>query len=157
MAVRTIQPGTWTQFGSYTNLNSLANGAAKPLGVVDNSTAKKPYARLEITVTLASSSVSSTGYIDWYLIRARQNTGASDWTDGISPTTTSDIASSLKNARIIRRSSANANNQVVKEVFHLPVLYPGEYWTIVPLNGTGAAFASSGNDARYSLDQDAVT
>jgi len=154
MAVRTLPQGTRTAFGSASNLNSLANNAAKPLGAIDNSINKKPYAWVELTVTLGSSGISSTGTIEWYLIQALVNSAATDWQDGIDPASTSDVASSIKNARRVRTSTANANSQVVRERFQLPVADPGKYWTIVALNKTGAAFASSGNGAYYADQQD---
>ena len=156
MAVRTTTFGTRTQFTNYTNLNSLANNAAKPLAVVDNSTTKADRYDVEVSVTLGASSVSATGTIEWYLINALQNSAASDWTDGIDPAGTSDISSSLKNARCIRVSAANANSQVVRERFVLPARAM-KFFTLVALNKTGAAFASSGNDAQYMSVKDDIS
>jgi hypothetical protein len=146
---RTITYGTKTSFASSSNLNSLANGAAKPLGALDNTTTKADRYLLQIAVVLASASVSATGTIEWWLIQAPVNSGPTDWTDGIDPGSASDIASSLRNAILIRVSTANANNLTVRERFQLPVSTPHPFFAIVAVNKTGAAFASSGHLAEY--------
>jgi hypothetical protein len=131
------------------NLNSLANGAAKSLGKIDFNTNDAHEATIKIKATLGASGVSASGILEFYFIGAQEETG--DWTDGIDPTSTSDVAASIKNARRLPTAAANANGQVVSVIIDI-FAYVGSgysYGAIIVKNSSGAALASSGNDADY--------
>lgn len=154
MSTQNIAYGTDTAFGSASNLNSLANNAAKPLGAVDNSTALALNEKVKLKMTLASTGVSSTGTIEVYALASNDNT---DWTDGISTSSTTDVSASLKNAQLLAILNANANSQVVDFNFDLiqqggmnPLVDVPKYWALVVFNKSGAAIASSGNAATYT-------
>lgn len=152
MATVTTTYGTETAITA-TNLQSLANNAAKPLPAVDNSTTKAVDYKVYFESTLAAASVSSTGTLEVYLIEGSESTSTTtDWTDGIDPAGTGDIASSLKNARLLRIFNANANNQVVREVFEITADLRGvtrncpKYWALVVKNLSGAALHATAHE-----------
>ena len=134
-----------------TNLNSLANNAAKPLPAVDNSSTKAVDYKVYFEATLGASGVSATGTLEIYLIESTEGV-APDYTDGIDPAGTSDIASSIKNATLMRVLNANANGQVVRCVFDLTGDLRGtnrvcpKYWALVVLNKSGAALHASAHE-----------
>jgi hypothetical protein len=148
MATQTISYGTEAAFSSASNINSLASAAAKPLGAVDNSSALAVNYRCYLKVTLNSTGVSSTGTLSIYLLESTDN---SNWSDGISPSGSSDIASSVKNAKLLAVLTANANNQVIYYDFDILGDLQGvmrdcpKYFSLVLLNSTGAALNGSGN------------
>jgi hypothetical protein len=152
MSTTTVNYGTRTQFPQYTNLNSLANNAAKPLGKIDNSATgggnKANNIWIDVDITLGASGVSTTGSIELYLLESKDDT---TYTDGISPTGTSDIASSLKNATLFKVLAATANSQVIRWRQRLGDFLSDmpKYGSIVAYNKSGAALAASGNDAGY--------
>ncbi|MCC6328990.1 MAG: hypothetical protein IT174_10770 [Acidobacteria bacterium] len=154
MATQTINYGTETAITA-TNINSLANNQAKPLPVVDNSSTKAIDAKVHFEATLGSSGVSATGTIELYLLESTESTTA-DFSDGIDPTSASDVAASIKNATLLRILNANANSQVVKVIFDLTADVRNElancpkYWSVLVLNKSGAALAASGHEANYT-------
>jgi hypothetical protein len=151
MAVSTITYGTTTAFGSASNLNSLANDNSKPLGAVDNTTTKAPDYEFYLQLTLGSSGVSATGYIEVYLLES--DTGASTQsTDGIDMAASADQDANIKNARRIAALAANANNQVVRWHSRLMdyVSVAPEFWSLLIRNMSGATLSASGNDADYT-------
>ncbi len=142
-----INYGSMTEFSQENNLNSLANSAAKPLGEVDNSVVLAEDYMVFFRVTLNSSGVSSTGSIELYLIEKADATDDM-WTDNIDADGTSDIASSIKNAKQIEIFAANANSQVVTVIFRLGdyIACAPKYWSIIAYNKTGAAFDADDAD-----------
>jgi hypothetical protein len=155
MAVRTATKGSQTPFATVSNLNSLANTEAKPLGkvtAVASSQVPLNY-RMNLEIALASTGVSATGVLEIYLIESEDD---SDYTDGIDPAGTTNIAASLKNAKLIDVLLANANSQIVRAVIDLigagfpPVMDVPNFWTIVVKNLSGAALASSGHDCDFT-------
>ena len=157
MATQNISYGTETAFSSPgpSNLNSLANNAAKPVGVCDNSSTKAVGYKCYLELTLNSSGVSSTGTIEVYLLESTESTSA-DFTDGIDPTSSSDVASSIKNAKLLAVFNANANSQVVKATLDLLGDFFGslrdcpKYFSLLIVNKSGAALASSGMEATFT-------
>jgi hypothetical protein len=147
MADTLITYGTRTEFGSDSNLVSLASGTACGVGAVDNSGGQDAYV-VDLTIVLASTGVSSTGTIIVYLIQSSVST-SSGFTDGISPTGTS-VGGSIKNAIVVATLNANANSQTVAATFRLPVPDPSKYWSLVISNGSGATLASSGHSVFYT-------
>jgi hypothetical protein len=147
MAVTNATYGSRTEFTSDSNLNSLANGTAKPLGVVDSTATNAVGYKVEIEAALASTGVSATGTITVYLIEAATNT-TTTFTDGINPAGTSAVT--VVNARPIRVLNANMASTTVYDTFDLPVVNAPKYWSLVISNGSGAAFASSGNGVWYT-------
>jgi hypothetical protein len=148
--LNTINYGTRTAFSANSNLNSLANNAAKVLGEVDNTTLKATDYHFWLEITLNSAGVSATGTIEIYVIEG-QVTGSGDSTDGIDMGSASDLAASIKNARMLASLLANANNQVVRFNARLGdyLSYPPNFWTLLVLNKSGAALNASGNDTQY--------
>lgn len=150
MATQTINYATETAITA-TNLNSLANSQAKPLPLVDNSSTKAVDYKIYFETTLNSSGVSSTGTIEVYLLESTEG-GTTDWSDGIDPAGSANIASSIKNAKLLRVLNANANSQVVRDVIDLTGDLPGlmrncpKFWAIVVYNKSGAALSGSGHE-----------
>jgi hypothetical protein len=137
-------------FSVASNLNSLANAAAKPLGEVNNNTTPRNNYLLNLDITLNAAGVAATGSVElWYI---ESDTTGTDYSDGIAPGTTSDVAASLKNARLIAVLTANANAQVVRwraSLWDRGVFEIGPFWALVVVNKSGAAIAASGNAATY--------
>jgi hypothetical protein len=152
MATRTLNYGTRTAFGTITNLNSLAISAAKVFSQIDNSSTLAIDYGFWLEIALNSAGVSATGTVEVYLIEA-QLSGSGDTTDGldISTPTTSDIASSLKNAKLLEVLAGNANSQIVRFNGRLLdyIANVPKFWTLAIKNVTGATFAASGHDAQY--------
>lgn len=153
MTTRTLNYGSHTAFGTLTNLNSLANAAAKPLQHVDNSTTTKAIDYLiYLEIVLNSAGVSATGTIDIYLLEGEVS-GSGDTTDGIdmSTPTTSDQAANIKNATLIKTLNANANSQTVRWQCRLLdyIANVPNFWGLLIKNNSGAALAASGHDGQY--------
>ncbi len=143
-----INFGSRTEFGSDSNLNSLANGSNCAIGAVDNHTAGNNGYLVDFTIVGASSGVSATGTVVFYLIQAPNNSGsAGTYTDGISVTGSSVT---LANARAVYTANLTANSQTINDCFRLPVVDPAQFWSLVVKNASGAAFASSGNTMYYT-------
>ena len=155
MSTQTINRGTETAYPTVSNMNSLANDAAKPIGVVDDSATKAEDYNVHLEITLETSGVGATGYVEILLLESTESTSA-DFTDGIDPTTTSDVATSIKNATLLRVLNANANSQVIKAQFSLlsdlagKVKVNPKYHSLLIVNKTGAAFAASGHEITYT-------
>lgn len=154
MAVQTINYGTETAF-TVTNINSLANNAAKPIGVVDNSTTKALDYRVYLEVSLNTTGVSATGSLEIYLIESSESTTA-DFSDGIDPAGTADVSASIKNAPLLAILNANANSQIVRAIIDIGTDLRGlvrncpKFWSVVVLNKSGAAILATGNEASYT-------
>jgi hypothetical protein len=128
------------------NLNSLANNAAKSIGKIDFNTLNAHEATLKLKVVLGAA--VATGKLDFYFIGSQDD---SDWTDGIDPTSTSDLASSIKNARRLPNADANVNGGTVIVNIDIFALVGSGYsfGAILVKNASGAALAASGHDADY--------
>lgn len=140
-----------TQLEQYANLHSLPNGDTKPLGLIDlSSTGPADECRVQLIIPLASSGVSSTGTIEVYWIETLA--AADGYTDGISPTDTTDVESDRKNAPRLAILNANANSQVVNATIDIHRLI-GAGWargSLLIKNKSGATTAGTGADAQYS-------
>lgn len=143
-----ISYGSRTEYPTDTNLNNLASNNAKPIGGANNNTTKAVGYKLDVTIKLATTGVTSSGIITIYLVESAD--GGTTYTDGITITTTGDIASSLKNSEVIKTLSANANSQVINVTFDLPRQFAPKDHSLVILNGTGASFSTTGNNAFYT-------
>jgi hypothetical protein len=144
-----INYGTRTEFGSDSNLASLANAAACAIGQVDNHSAGNCGYLVDFTIVGASSGVSATGTVVFYLIQAPNVSGSpGTYTDGISVTGAS-VAGAIKNARLVYVANLNANSLTINDCFLLPVPDPGAFWSLVILNSSGAALAASGHSVYY--------
>lgn len=143
--------GTRTAFGLITNINNLANAEAKPLGAVDLSSELPLDVAIDFQATLAAAAVSATGSLGLFLIEGPAG-GSTDYTDGIDPAGTANIAASLKNAMRIQTPVANVVNQVVRVRFRLREYLSSipKFFSLVLLNSTGAAIIASGNDANWT-------
>jgi len=156
MATMKQTVGSLTAFGSASNLNSLANNAAKPLGEVDNATNDYPNAKLHFIINLAVSGLIMGGSIEIYFLSCieDEDTNAS-WSEGINPDDTSDVASSIYNLDpIVTLRADNTMNSVditwnCNDLAALVGDLP-PYWTLVVWNKSGAALVSSGHTAEYA-------
>jgi hypothetical protein len=140
-----------TAFSVASNLNSLANNAGKPLGSVDNTTVLATNYKYKVKCTLPAASVVATGTIEVWLIGSITN-ATTDWTDNLSPSGTSDIAASLKCAKLLDVVPANAVNQVVViqgEIIGPQLTDVPLYWSLVVVNKCGAALGASGHAATF--------
>lgn len=147
MATVNIAYGTRTEFASDTNLNSLTSGQLKAVGAVDNSTAKNDGFKIDATIKLATTGVTSTGVLTFYLA---ESADGSTYTDGLNVSTTADQTSTIKNTPVVQIAQANANSQTVQVVFDLPKQFAPKYFTILVANGSGATLSSSGNTVYYT-------
>jgi len=147
--------GALTGFTASTNLNSLADKAAKPLGVVDNTSLKYPNAFVSLNFN-ATQTLAYDGAIELYFLSC-VDTSNDKWTDDINPDGTNDVSGSLVNAKMIspaitanndysNRSIVWVCNDLAKEVGDLP-----SKWTIIVYNKSGQALKASGNRAVYQL------
>ncbi len=157
---RQISYGTRTVYGTVTNLNSLANSAAKPLQHVDNTTTKAIDYLFWLEIALNSTGVTATGSIEVYLLES-QISGSGDTTDGIdmATPTTSDVAASIKNAKLLEVLAANANNQIVRFAGRLRdyIASVPNFHGLLIVNKSGAAFAASGHDAQHVAITETIT
>lgn len=149
MSTTTTTYGTRTEYGTDSNLNSLASAATKPIGAIDNSSTGACGFLIDYTIVLASSSVSSTGTISFFLMTSGDGT---NYTDGISPTASTDQTSGMKNAamKLVHTAIANANSQTCRDSFELPRTFAPKYHTLLIQNNSGAALASSGHSVYYT-------
>lgn len=147
--------GTRTAFSGASNLNSLTNAQAKPMGAVTTPT-PPPSSNcigflIDISVTPASSGTSSTGVLSIYMVQSMD--GGTYYTDRIDPAGTSDVASSIKNAKLVKTVNVNANSgtiPVFQDDFFLPVVAPAPKWSLVVLNSTGANLPASTHGINYT-------
>lgn len=149
MAARKLAYGTRAAYGSVSNMNSLASGAAKTTQHRDNSTDLAIDYEVYVELTLNSTGVSATGTIELYLLESGVS-GSGDTTDGIDMATpsTADVAASIKNAKLLAVLAANANNQIVRWQGRLRdfVANVPKFHGILVRNLSGAALAASGHD-----------
>jgi len=146
-----------TAFSAASNLNSLANNTAKPLGEVDNSTNDYPSAKLHLILNLAVSGQVMGGAVEIYLIsKIEDNSLNSDWSDQINADDTNDVSGNIYNAQLIHTLRADEVMDAVDITWNcndLSALVGSDlppYWTLVIFNKTGAAFVSSGHTAQYA-------
>ncbi len=148
MATVNIAYGTRTEFASDTNLNSLTSGQCKMLGVVANSATLADGFKIDATIVLATTGVTSTGTLTFYLVESADGT---NYTDGVSTSTTADQTVSIKNAPVVQYVQANSSSQgTVRVVFDLPKQFAPKYFGILVSNGSGATLSSSGNSVYYT-------
>lgn len=130
------------------NLNSLANNAAKPLGVVDFNTNNAHDATVKIEAQLAAAGVSATGTLALYFIGTQDNV---DWTDGINPADTADVSTQIKNATLIGSIKADVNGLLALKVSDIfsNIGQGFAQGCVIVWNKSGAALQATGNDADY--------
>ena len=155
MPVVSQKLGALTGFEASTNLNNLANDAAKPLGSIDNTSLKYPSAFVSLSFA-TSSDLAYNGAIEVYFLACVDTTN-SQWSDDIDPDSTSDVSASMLNIKpisppLIANNDVSGEsivwicNDLAKEVGDLPAK-----WTIVVHNKTGQALSGSGNKAIFQL------
>lgn len=129
-------------------LASLANGSGRGSAAIDNSSALAIEADIMVKIKTASSGVSTTGYLDIYLIRSEDGTNYDDSFGG------SDAAFTPVNATKIGSMMATANATTYIGVFNTAIAgnLPRKF-CIGIVNNTGAALDSTaGNHAvTYTL------
>jgi hypothetical protein len=120
-----------------TELNSLADGNVCALGSeIDNSTNQHLYGDFQLD--LASLTISSTSaYVDLYLVPTVDGTNYPDWSSGAVANYHQAYRAGTFLVKAVSATTARANAQEVR-------IPPGKFKPAVR-NGTGAAFASSGN------------
>jgi len=157
MATMKQSVGALTAFSSASNLNSLANNAAKPLGQVDNSSNDYPNAKLHFVFNLAVASLVMGGSIEIYFLSCIETPGTNEnWSEGINPADTNDVSEDIYNLKPIATLRADDVmnsvditwncNDLAALVGDLP-----PYWTLVVWNKSGQALISSGHTAEYAL------
>ncbi len=148
MASYKIAYGTRTAFSAEDNLHGLTTSQAKPLGEVDNSATLALDYMVFLRIALNSTGVSASGTVELYLIE-KDDASADQWTDGIDADGTSDIASSLKNAKLLEVLAANANSQVIRFHFRLAdyIATAPKYWSLVVYNRSGATLDADDADS----------
>ena len=155
MPVISQRLGNLLGFSASPNLVSLADGEAKPLGEVDNTSLKYPNAYVSLSIA-ASAALPYDGAIELYFLSCIDTAGGK-WSDDINPDTTSDVEASIANAKLISPSlKADTDlssknivwvcNDLAKEVGDLP-----SKWTLIVYNKTGQVLRSSGHKAVYQL------
>lgn len=143
-----ITYGTRTAFSLASNLASLASNNAKPLGKVDNSSALDFAFFIELEFTTGTP-VADPKVLEVFLITAASDT-SSTYTDAINPASTSDVASSIKNAAGVFLARADASSTLFRAHFVLDLGHPWPFWTLVPRNSSGVALSASGYAAHYT-------
>jgi hypothetical protein len=149
-----VKQGTLRGFSASTNLNSLANNQAKPLGIVDNTGVKYPNAYVYLSFN-ATQTLEYDGTIELYFVGCI-DTSNDKWADNINPSTTSNVSASIINTKMITPLVADEGqsneaivwvcNDLAKEVGDLP-----PKWTLVVYNKSGQALKASGHRAVYQL------
>ena len=122
-------------------LASLANGSGRGSTAIDNSSVLGIEADIAVKIKTASSGVSSTGYLDIYLIRSEDGTNYDDSFGG------SDAAFTPVNATKIGSMTANAASTTYYGVFNTAIAgnLPRKF-CIGIVNNTGAALDSTGGN-----------
>ena len=153
--------GTETEFSSKSNLHSLGDGEAKPLGDVDCSSAVYYDAWVSpIRFETDGSGWAAGDTCSLYLIHTLGAlTTAAEWTDGIDPDSSTDIASSIIGAKWIQTIPTEANStRFWFDGFSLrqKLGFVPYGWTVVVKNGNttaGADFSATAGDAfaKYRL------
>lgn len=133
----TITPPTFT-------IASLANGAGRASGEIDNSSNLYIGAVLHLKIKTGASGVSATGYVEIYLLRSNDGTSYDDAYAG------SDAAYTPVNAERIGIMAAVANATTYEMVIEIPEL--PEYYAIGIYNATGAALDSTAGSHDFTLD-----
>ena len=142
-------------FPNSTNLKSLDDNRAVPLGVIDNSANDYPNAKLLFNLKLGSD-CRVGGTIQLYMMSCiEQQSYSSNWTDGISPTASPSITTGINNMQLIETLKADKSwstgrvvwvcNDLASKVGKLP-----PFWTICVHNNSGSTLGT-GHVARYSL------
>lgn len=152
MATVAISYGTRTEFPNDTNLNSIASNTIRAIGGVTNTSTSQlaDGFKIDATVKLATTGVTTTGTLTFYLV---ESTDGTNYTDGVNITTTSDQSSSVKNAPVVYVAQANANSQIVQVVFDLPKQFAPKFFSLLVSNGSGASLSSTGHNISYSAIQ----
>lgn len=132
--------------GAAAALNSLANSTYVVLGTITHATNNPLESKLEVKVT--PGTVSSNKQV---VIFGQASLDGTNFDSGpTSGTTTTDE----QNLRIIGYLPCNSNSTAQTKIMDLSAAYPSgslPYATkIIAKNETGAALASSGNDAWYA-------
>lgn len=147
MATQNIAYGTRTEFPNDANINSLPTGQCKAIGGVTNTSTLADGFKIDIAIYLATTGVTSTGSLTFYLAESADGT---TYNDGVNITTTGDQTSSIKNCPVVKTLAANANSQVVRVSWDLPGEYAPKYFSLLLSNGTGATISSTSNSAYYT-------
>ena len=155
MATLTQLVSALSTFPNSTNLISLSDNKAVPLGTIDNSANDYPNAKLYFNLKMGSS-CRAGGTVDLYLMSCIEGSGnSSNWTDGISPTASPSVTTGINNMPLIHSLKADKKwstgrivwvcNDLASKVGKLP-----PYWTICIHNNSGSTLGT-GHVTKYSL------
>ena len=151
MASVQISYGTRAAYPNVTTLNSQGSAVARTIGAISATTgitsANPVGFKIDATIKLATTGVTSTGTLAFYLV---ESADGSTYSDSLNAATTTDQAGSIKNSRLVYVAAANANSQVVQAVFDLPSIFTPLNHTLLIQNGSGAALSSAGNSISYT-------
>jgi hypothetical protein len=128
-----------------TELNSLADGANKLGGVIDNSTNLEQFLAVEVSIAAQGVARDAGAHVAVYLLRTVDGTNYQYGSDSVDPPPDSLVATIAFDAATAAR---------INMVFG--ILAPPGKCKLLLQNNTGQAFASSANTCDYSLYVDEI-
>lgn len=132
-------------------INSLSNTSARESTAVDNSSNVFEDALVQVIIASASSSTSSTGYVNIYAYGTAD--GGTTYSANATGSDADATLTSPPNARLIGRISVVANSTTYEShPMSVAAAFGGrlpEKWGIIVENQSGATLSASGNSAFY--------
>lgn len=139
----TITYGTRTVLANISRLHSNADGVAEAFGEIDNTVGAQHF---DIHMIVPINSSATAGTYDLYLVESQDG---AEWTDGIDPNTSGDVAAKLADALPLRAVGTvyNASNRSQVQI-HLSLDRIGRpaYFGFVLDNNSGQTIPASGAD-----------
>jgi len=146
-----ISYGTRTVLSNLSNIDSATNTEARAFGEIDNS-AGAHGVNVHIKIPISASAI--TGSYDFYLVESQDGI---EWTDGIDPSGSGDVAGKLQNATFLLSSEKliyNASDYSHVELhYHLPFISKAKYVGFVVVNNSGQTIptGSDGDSVSYTV------
>lgn len=129
-----------------TELNSLADGANKLGGSIDNSTNKYLFHDLEISLASAAFGTTADPHIKIYLLPSVDGTNYADGSDSNDPTDTNYVYVAAL------RGATAAQYQIIRDVN-----LPNGLFKYLFMSEAGVALGASGNTLKYRPHNNAYT